>query len=76
MGTTTHPDSLWPTRVGGKLQQQGEGGAGAKGSELRAIRMIYFKIDHATADWLAEFHCQNQPIDLKRSILLPADSIH
>jgi hypothetical protein len=23
-----------------KLQQQGEGGAGAKGSELRAIRMV------------------------------------
>jgi hypothetical protein len=40
MDTTTHPDSLWPTRVGGKLQQQGEGGAGAKGSELRAIRMV------------------------------------
>eukprot|EP01047_Picozoa_sp_COSAG01_P058434 COSAG01_NODE_6887_length_3453_cov_94.174873_3_plen_91_part_00 len=25
---------------------------------------------------LAGFHCQNQPIDLSRSILLPADSIH
>eukprot|EP01047_Picozoa_sp_COSAG01_P008107 COSAG01_NODE_315_length_19007_cov_18.180135_8_plen_228_part_00 len=40
MDTTTHPDSLWPTRVGGKLQQQGEGGPGAEGSELRAIRMV------------------------------------
>jgi hypothetical protein len=27
-------------------------------------------------DWPAEFHCQNQPNDLSRSILLPADSIH
>jgi hypothetical protein len=26
--------------------------------------------------WPAEFHYQNQPIDLSRSIMLPADSIH
>jgi hypothetical protein len=24
-------------------------------------------------NWPAGFHCQNQPIDLSRSILLPAD---
>ena len=48
-------------------------------SLVHLSRVVVFHdvlIDHATADWPAEFHCQNQPIDLSRSILLPADSIH
>jgi hypothetical protein len=48
-------------------------------SLVHISRVVVFHdvlIDHATADWPAEFHCQNQPIDLSRSILLPADSIH
>jgi hypothetical protein len=48
-------------------------------SLVHISRVVVFHdvlIDHATADWPAEFHCQNQPIDLSRSILLSAVSIH
>ena len=36
----TCPDPLSPLRLGLNLQQQGKGGAGLRGSELRAMMMV------------------------------------
>eukprot|EP01047_Picozoa_sp_COSAG01_P067909 COSAG01_NODE_9693_length_2366_cov_1.606167_3_plen_122_part_00 len=56
INTTTHPDPLCPTSVGSSPQQQGEGGAEARGSEFRAMMAV-----------LSEHQCVPPP----HSLLLP-----